>query len=219
METSRPNDFDDSDSYRPTTSPFQRIRNVPRRFWAGAGLTVPVMLVCWLAAGGSPLQSDLKVQLHGPNVDRLDVGVPVVLGTQRIGQVTRVASLDGRLVADLQLERAYAAQLPADSQFSVESLNDWLPGNIGVRIHLPEVKTPFAPLRDGATIRASELVLLAEVPPRFGILVLAGIVVLIVAIVISGLLRDWLRRAITMLVAVAILWGAYLYFSGVISQG
>jgi hypothetical protein len=219
METSQPREVDDSEIYRPAASPFRRIQSIPRRYWAGVGLAIPIGLICWLVSGGSPLHGDLKVHLHGPNVDRLNVGVPVVLGTQRVGQVIRVASLDGRLVADLQLERAYAVQLPVDSQFSVESLNDWLPGNIGVRVHLPEAKTPFAPLRDGATIQAAELVLLAEVPPRFGILVLAAIVVLIVAIVIAGLLRDWIRRAITMLVAVAIIWGAYLYFSGVISQG
>lgn len=209
--------FDDSPEYRPAPSLVGRLNAVPRSVWGGSALVIVLLAaVPWLF-GFARFQSDYHVRLHGPGVDHLEVGAPVALGIQRIGQVTSVETHEGRITADLTIRRTHAMELPTETVFMVASLNDWLPGNVGVRVFVPETGHSFERLADGSLIHTPEQLLPIEIPPRFYLLIAVAVGLIIVVLVIAGLLRDWIRGVVMVLITLAIIAVAFLCLSRVIS--
>jgi len=136
---------------------------------------------------------DVHVQLSGCGVSQLKPGAFVVLGTTVVGEVTKCDNYAG--VTELRIDKDYAAQVPCSSQFEVDSLNTWMPGNLGVRIRAPMVTNERA-IADGARIQAVERVLPAVVPERFYWLIASCAGGLIVLIVLARVLRSLLLFAL-----------------------
>jgi len=94
----------------------------------------------------------------------------------------------------------------------VDSLNDWLPGNVGVRV-FPTATDTHPPMVDGSRVQTSARALPPWVPAGFYI-VLAGIVVVLAGVVVVA----WLmRRVIVLVVAAAVIAGVIVYLNGIIS--
>lgn len=176
----------------------------------------------WLAAGLLGLTGDVDVYLQGNYVDQLDEGAPVAVGTIPIGRVTEVSLREGRPTARLQLDRQHTAGISADSRFSVESLNDWMPGNVGVRVYPPAQPGDAPQIKQGASVEAiNHAFAPPHVPPKFFLLVGLGLVVLIVVGVLAVVLYRWVSALSTLIavaLGIAILLFGYLYFQNNITS-
>lgn len=100
------------------------------------GLTAVILSLYW---AHSPNDGSDAIQLHGPDVDRLTVGAPVMLGQVQIGEVGRIAVASGQQYAELTFQDEFKGQITSEHRFRIESLNRILPGNIGVRVLPPAV--------------------------------------------------------------------------------
>ena len=153
---------------------------------------------------------DVHVRLSGCGVSQLRLGALVVLGTTVVGEVTKCDDLAG--VVELRIDKDHAAQVPRSSQFEVDSLNAWMPGNVGVRIRAPIV-VEDREIAEGARVQAVELVLPAVVPQRFYWLVASCAGVIVLLVVLARVLRSLLLLALGSGAILAVLF----YFHGTIT--
>lgn len=215
-ESSHLNDEGEEVTYR-RPSIFSELPTGPGKWiFVVLGLGVAVMLFYAVRGLGS-MRGDVSVRLQGQGVDQLKAGALVVVGTQPVGKVARIEILDSAPLAALEIERKQADRIPASSRFAVESLNDWIPGNIGVRISPPATSGGDKPIQDGALIHTPDRFLPLEIPPKFYLLIGAFVVIVAVIIVIVGLLRDWIRGSILILFTGIALFVVYRYLNGIIS--
>ena len=102
----------------------------------GTGLIAVVVVVwiggSWLVRAAGP--HDVRIELQGSGVSILKPGAGVIFGSTEVGQVEKVAESAGGSLAVVRLNKDFVATIPQASQFEVDSLNDWLPGNVGVRV-------------------------------------------------------------------------------------
>jgi len=206
-----------------------RDRVIARRRWSLtiAAIVAVVGSILFLSFGvlaGRWIESreNLHLSLHGAGVDRLQPGDRVVVAVEPVGHVQEVRADGNRAEARLVLKRRQAERIPWESEFRVESLNDWMPGNLGVRIRVPESRGGLEPLRDGAALRATDSFLPPEIPVRFYYLI--GAAMLVVAITAGLALAIY--RAVCKLTAALIVVAAgalvlvagYYYFSTLITE-
>ena len=185
---------------------------------AASGLAVIVVLG-FVAARVIHARENVDVYMIGSGVDHLEEGAVVAMGMEPIGRVCDVGIRDGEHEAHLEIKREYAEQIPSTSQFGVESLNHWMPGNLGVRVD-PRGATSAEPIREDDRVRASNKFLPPEIPPRFYLLLLGAAFVIAGTIALALFLYKLVSK-IAMLIALAvgllILVAAYQYFNGQIT--
>ncbi len=130
------------------------------------------------------------IYIVGPYVDHLSEETSVVLDNDIVGRVKKVKFQNGRIAATLRIDRKVLRKLPSDSVFRIISLNKWMPGNLGVRIVIPQSSSgSFKPIESGATITVGNTVLPPLIPPRFWLVVAACFAILIIILVCSKLLK------------------------------
>lgn len=147
----------------------------------------------WWPSGAA----DTEIWLRGPKVGQLQPGANVMLQDVEVGVVQSVAIEEGRPVALLNLNDGMATEIPDNSRFVVGSLNSVLPGNIGVKILLPDEAIPgpeagrmLGDVDDGSSgrrrlvgareVQADESMLPASIP--IGTYLFVGMIVLVVAV-------------------------------------
>ena len=215
-ESSNQNDAGEDIEYR-RPSIFRELPTGPGKWLLVIlGLGTAAMLFYAVRGFGS-IRGDVAIRLQGQGVDQLQAGALVVVGTQKVGKVARIEIRNSAPIADLEIERKQAVRIPGSSRFAVESLNDWIPGNVGVRIYRPETTGSDEPIVDGALVRTPDRFLPLEIPPKFYLLIAASVAIIVIIIVIVGLLRNWIRGGILILVTAIVLIAAYSYLNGLIS--
>ena len=184
---------------------------------AGAALLV---ILGFLTARWIDARGNVRIYLHGPGVNELQEGALVAVDVESVGQVREVEQRDGKLVARLAIVRARAEQIPATSTFRVESLNHWKPGNVGVRVYVPDSAAGAEAIRDDALVRASDQFLPPSIPPRFYLLVFGALLMIAITVAIAVAVYKLVSRVATLIVVALgalILIGAYQYFDGQIT--
>ncbi|MFC1596999.1 hypothetical protein ACFL5Q_03540 [Planctomycetota bacterium] len=185
---------------------------------AASGLAVIVVLG-FVATRVIHARENVDVYMFGSGVDHLEEGAVVAMGVEPIGRVCDVRIRDGEHEAHLAIKREYAEQIPSTSEFQVESLNHWMPGNLGVRVD-PRGPTSAEPIRDDDRVQASNNFLPPEIPPKFYILLLGAALVVGATIALALFLYKLVSK-IAMLVVLAIgllfLIAAYQHFNGQIT--
>lgn len=164
----------------------------------------------WIVRAAGP--QDVRIELHGPGVGQLKPGALVVLGSTEVGQVERVGELGGEATALMRVDKDFVSQISRTSRFEVDSLNDWLPGNVGVRVY-PDMAEIDSPLVDGARVRTSPRTTPPWAPWGFYVLVATTVLLLAGAMVVAWLMR----RVIVLIVFAGIMAGIILYLNGIIS--
>jgi hypothetical protein len=165
----------------------------------------------WWASGG--LAGNVHVDLHGAGVAELQPGARVVMGSIPVGEVVGREIRDGVPVAEVAVHGRHARQIPQSSRFEVDSLNQWMPGNLGVRIRGPKRPSDEPPLADGAEIETVDRALPPAVPERFYLLVGLSVA----AVLVLALLARFLRSLAILLVGIAVLAAVLVYLSGTIA--
>ena len=163
---------------------------------------------------GGRSSHDVHVVLHGDGVSELGLGDRVVLGSVQVGEVEEATVRDGAVLAELRIDGEYAEEIPESSRFEVDSLNQWVPGNLGVRIRPGRAQTDAPSLVDGAKIEAAKRTLPPTVPERFYLLVALGVGAIVVLVICARVLRS-----IAWMVIVAgalILLAVFLHLGGTI---
>jgi hypothetical protein len=181
----------------------------------GSVIVLGIVTAKWLDA-----RETMHVYLQGSGVDRLQPGSRVALGVQEIGQVATVELREGAHTAHLVMKRDLAGELPGTSAFQVESLNHWMPGNLGVRVYLPKAAGGAEPLADDVTILAQERFLPPETPVRFYYLIAVAVLVVAVTIAIAVVAARWINRLATLAIlacGILALLAVYAHFSGQIT--
>lgn len=164
----------------------------------------------WLLEAAGP--QDVRVELLGSGVGLLKPGARVVLGSTEVGQVEQVGESGGEATALVRVEKDFVSQISQSSGFEVDSLNDWLPGNVGVRVR-PALSETRSPLVDGTRVRVAPRALPPWAPWGFYVVIAASVVVLAGVVVVAWMMR----RAILLIVFAAIFAGIMLYLNGIIS--
>ncbi len=212
-----------ADTLRPAR---QRVLARRRRtaILAGAVLVVVlagVIVLGFVTAYLVDATGNVNVYLFGSGVDKLAEGAVVAMDVLPVGSVREVGPRDGKLAAQLAIRRAYAEQIPQRaSRFRVESLNEWTPGNLGVRVYVSEDVAGAQPIRDGDFVEAENQFLPPIIPPKFYLLVFLGLLMIAVVIAIAMVAYKWVSRLVTLIVVVAgilLLVLGYQYFDNKIT--
>jgi len=210
-----------SDPFAPNPDDFDLF--TPPSLGLGPGVHRGLIIFCVVALGIAVAlwvfslfrgSGDVDLYLHGPGVDSLAKEALVVLGQQQIGRVVAIEVREGRLTAHMKLNRAAVEGMPGSSEFAIVSLNAWMPGNIGVRVQVPETGGTAMPIRTGAVIRATDSPLPRSIPPGFWLVLGGCVVVMGVASAFTKLLNTWL----VVLSALAALAAVLSYLNIQISQ-
>jgi hypothetical protein len=164
----------------------------------------------WLWAAAGP--RDLRVSVQGCGVPMLSNGARVVLGTRQIGEVERVDDDHGEKLARLRIDHRHAEQLPANAEFEVDSLNEWLPGNVGIRVR-SRAGSEGPRLAEGAGVTAVDRILPPVVPWKFYPLVGACLL----AVMVLYRLAVRLEKILVFLIGVAVIVAGLMYLNGVVS--
>jgi hypothetical protein len=165
----------------------------------------------WFDAATQP--SDVTVSIHGGPVEKLLPGAKVVMGSVEVGEVTATDVQGGLPSADIRIVGTYAQQIPHTSQFEVTSLNEYMPGNVGIQVHAPMNPSSAASIADGAHIRVMETPLPPEVPAKFFVVLGIGLVGVVVVLALAKLFKSELM----ILAGVLLLIAALLFLSGMIT--
>lgn len=180
-----------------------------------------VMFTGFLATYWLGKRGELDIYLYGKGVDCLEEGAMIVLDIQPVGQVRAIEMQGTRQTAHLVIDQEMSTQIRAGSIFRVESLNDWMPGNVGVRVYAPKDSAQSPPVEDDTVVQASDMFLPPEIPPKFYLLVVGALVVVSVTVAL-GVAAYRVFHQIGMaigvfLIGLLVLSIAYQYFSGRIS--
>ena len=161
--------------------------------------------IWWGSRGGRTPTRVLSIYLRGSGVSELEIRDRVVLGTVQIGEVVEKGVWQGKPIVKLWIDRRYAGQLDVNSQFEVDSLNQWMPGNHGVRIRATEVSGQHPFLADDSVITARERTLPSGIPENFYLVVGVSCVALAVVIAVARILRSLLLLLIGVLTLIAVI--------------
>lgn len=191
-----------------------------------AGLLVLAGLLLWGSIQWLTSDADDLIRLTGSNVSELEKDAAVMLDGVQVGKVVSVGLDGGEATAMLTIDGQYVDQIPKGSRFEVDSLNNWLPGNVGVKVVPPAEKRLALgtdsqkhanQLSDIAenyrSERAVERVLPAKTPPGTFI---AIAIMLLASAIFFGLVLNVARTAWfwNMLIAATILVVVYFVASG-----
>ena len=169
-----------------------------------SAVAVVIAAVLWIMSI-LPFAGRVEIHLQGPGVEALDEGALVVLGRQEIGRVSDVVLREGQPTARLLIDGDVARELPRDSSFTVASLNQWLPGNLGVVVKPTTQSRTSQSMQHGAVYRTDSSPLPRSLPMGFYWLAAAGAVVLIVATIFARILKTWLLLLAALAGVVAVL--------------
>jgi len=215
----------DSEPHLGEDSPEEFLDSMERRFEipgvvgylliAIAGFAL--LSVLWQAVRrlpGGRSSGDVHVVLCGDGVSELRPGDRVVLGSVQVGEVEQTSLRDGEVLAELRIDGKHAAEIPESSRFEVDSLNQWVPGNLGVRIRSDPARADRPSLVDGAEIEAAKRTLPPTVPERFYPLVALGVGAIVVLVICARVLRSiaWM----VIVAGVLILLAALVHLGGTI---
>jgi len=195
----------DPDADEPIASAGWVLPSSLRPWLVGFSIVAVVVAVALWIMSILPFTGRVEIHLQGPGVDALAEGAPVVLGRQEIGRVKEVALQEGRPTARLLIDGDVARELPGDSSFTVASLNQWLPGNLGVVVKPTTQSRSSQSLQHGAIYRTDSSPLPRSLPRGFYWLAAAGAVVLIVATIFARILKTWLLLLAALAGVVAVL--------------
>lgn len=186
-----------------------------------AGCAVLALAILLIVSGMIPIQGDFDVYLTGPGIQKLSAGSPVAMGLQEVGHIKRIENREGVPVAHVVIQREIAEQLPQDSKFAVESFNEWIPGNLGVRVYKPSTPGSSSPIEDESTFETNNEILPPDLPPKFYLLVVVGLlaiaVVLGLACAIYKTIKNLFSAAIILAIGAAILLAVYIHLNGSIT--
>ncbi len=175
------------------------------KFLVGLGV-VALLVAAWpFVAKLTHRMSGLDVFVRGHGVSELQPGARVVLDSQEVGRVIGSEIRGGQRFAHVRIDGKYARQIPRESQFEVDSLNEWMPGNLGIRLRCPTSPTSSDVLGTGTEVDAVERILPPAIPPRFYLLVGACCVVVVLLIALARLVRAGLIIVVGIAVIVAVL--------------
>jgi len=175
------------DPFRPSTeSGLADLGIAAKRVGIGVAALAGIALAVWLTTRllTGAILGDGTIYLTGPNVEHLSENARVVVGKRVIGSVTNIGLRDGQYAATLSIERAAMRELSSDAEFEVASLNDWMPGNIGVRIR-PNSANAAERLANGDRMIAKSSVLPPVIPQKFW-LVVAGCALIVVLMAVAA---------------------------------
>lgn len=181
----------------------------------GLGVVIVLLLVVpvlWNAAK-SAVSRDIHVYLRGCGVEELQPGHRVVIGTVPVGEVMGIDLRDGVQMAELRLDGKYVGQVAAGSRFEVDSLNQWMPGNLGIRVYPTGQKEGVQPLENRAVIQAVPRTLPPAIPKRFYAVVAVSVVAIALLLAIAKALQRWL----ILLIGLAIMAAGLIYLSRMVT--
>lgn len=92
----------------------------------------------------------------GAAVSELDLNARVVVSGKEVGRVTEFRFVKSEQVAVMRMSEELRGQLGKGTRFIVASVNQWVPGNVGV------ILDPVAPLNSDGVIGSGERVLLEK---------------------------------------------------------
>lgn len=189
-----------------------------------------LMLIAFIVFGSYMIHSWMRprttaIALRGSDVAQLAPDAAVVMDGIRVGSVDKVRLENGQAVADLLIDKEVAEQIPARSRFKVETLNEVMPGNVGVKISSSQSPAAVArpmdaePALGGRSLSqvrealADESVLPASTPTGMYLLIGAAILVGSVALGITWKVARsaWMGYLLS---AVAIGAIIYLFWNG-----
>lgn len=152
------------------------------------------------------VKGPFRIKGTGPGVEELATRARVVLEDEEVGFVEWIGSEEGQPVARIKLQEGLRDRLGRKSKFLVGSINEYFPGNVGIRI------LPVPPSESGDVVSDDAIVTLETnslpgFPPKFWL----AIAILAVGLVLAVILCRVFQSALLLiggLVAVAML-GVY----------
>ena len=202
-----PSDLDSDLDY--DDEPSRRSFNLPplRRSVVGGLIICAALVGAVLILTGA--SGPFVILGRGDAVKDLDINARVVISGKEVGEVTEFRLVRGEEVAVLRMSDELRGQLGKRTRFIVASVNQWVPGNIGI------ILDPVASRNSDDTIKSGESVqlekaIVAEMPSKAWM----GIGLVLGVCVATFLLFKILKKLIVFALGIGVLVLLVSYFYG-----